>query len=68
MILLPQKKTYSICVLRVQPEFICGCQLVFSKSFAQNLQIYFVFFPINLKMKHLLARIGVVFWDKKLNF
>ena len=58
MILLPQKKTYSIS----------GHQLDFSKTFAQNLRIYFIFFPINLKIKHLLARKGAAFWVKKLNF
>ena len=52
MILLPQKKTYSIS----------GHQLDFPKTFARNLQIYFIFFPINLKIKHLLARIGAAFW------
>ena len=55
---LPQKKTYSIS----------GHQLDFFKTFARNLQIYFIFFPINLKIKHLLARIGAAFSVKKLNF
>ena len=58
MTLLPQKKSYSIC----------GHQLDFFKTFARLLQIYFIFFPINLKIKHLLARIGAAFSVKKLNF
>ena len=40
----------------------------FFKTFARNLQIYFIFFPINLKINHLLARIGAAFSVKKLNF
>ena len=39
MILLPQKKTYSIS----------GHQLDFSKIYAVNLRSYCIFFPINLK-------------------